>query len=289
MSIFPPNLLLINMTPGSTSVAGNVWPTNENTSRQLVDDFFTGVNPIVMSGAATVLQITAGQSSPGRQRFYPVTGTISSAATPLLMPPGVASAFSVYNNTSAGSTFPLTVGVSNGAFAAAGATVSINRGQIAALLNDGTNIYFDSRPGATWSQRVKNQTTTQTAFPSSTPSAYLSQSFTPQFAGSTITIRATLSHESTWVSGNSASCAVMDASIRRNGIRLYGVQGGGSADMQGVTGIALAPNQSLPMVFQESSPGAGVAVTYAIFCADARASGLTNNALNASILIEETF
>ena len=66
-----------------------------------------------------------------------------------------------------------------------------------------------------------------------------------------------------------------------------GMQGGGGFTA-GVAGLVLAPTGTLGFTQQVTSPSTA-AITFAIYCSDASASGLTNIAVNASLVTEEWF
>lgn len=136
-------------------------------------------------------------------------------------------------------------------------------------------------------QRAFATNITPANFNSATPAAFLSQSFTPVSASSKILIRGTLWHKTLVLDNAVTTLAIMAASIRRGGAQLWGVQAGGSS-ATGVTGTTGVLTMSLvtPLEWVEASPGTS-AVTYAIYCADANASGLTNQAVQAEMVIEE--
>lgn len=302
MSVFTPNLGLINMTPGSGAVAGNVWPTNENTSRQLVDDYFTSVETVVLSGLTysinggpaqslflgTInLQSTNGQSDQVRRRVFLFSGstTFSGAQNlSLQIPVSQQRSFTIINNSNIGIDPP---SGSNPA------QTSAKPGMTIGYVFDGTVAQADGRVGQNWLQRVFIDTLSSTPFASvSTATAYLpsalTANFTPKSANSTIFLRGTLDYQTQWTDGSAAGSAIMEVSLRRNGAALWTIQAGGSNFMTGRAGVAITPLGSAELQWSEASPGTS-AVTYALYCRNAGTIGLTNTALKATLQIEEVF
>jgi hypothetical protein len=309
MSILPtPNLMLINMTPGASAVAGNVWPANENTSRQMCDDALTGVMAMVATGETVTFNggqpvntplgviipaSVSGQSDQARQRLFEISGTLNADVT-VLMPASVSRAFSFQNNctgTVSGGTAQAAqvfVGVNNGAGQPAGNGVTLPRGQQTPLASDGTNVLLDSKTGMNLLQPIASATNTNPqSFNSASQANYLFINFTPVSAFSTIIIRATLEYAVQITSGANSNSAILIANIARGGSPLNPqIRLGGSGDVSGVSGVSLTPLGSAAMTWSESSPGTSQ-VTYAIVAGNGGTLGLTNTINRATLTVEE--
>lgn len=281
---FTPNLGLPQPAVNDPS-SNNAWGTLENEGRTLIDNYGAAWLPLPTTGGTTTLTSTNGASDQSRNRVLNITGVLTGNAT-ILMPQTLQRAFSVFNQTTGA--FTLSIGANNGSGAAAGTTVVVPQGLVIPVISDGTNCYLDEKAGAKLQGSSFQSRAAAVQFSTATPTTYLTVNYTPQFANSTIDIRATLTYASTVVNGASGAVAKMTAGLYENGSLLFNVQGG-AGPFTGVAGLTLAPIGSLSLEWQKASPGAGSSVAYTLECSDANASGLTNQALTATLIVQEYY